>query len=40
MPLKNVAAQVGLFPAMRLNDAFEQRFGLSPRLFRDMHAQL
>jgi len=38
--LKSVAAQVGLFPATRLNDAFEQRFGISPRLFRDMHAGL
>lgn len=40
LSLKSVAAQVGLFPATRLNDAFEQRFGLSPRLFRDMHADL
>ncbi|NUT13257.1 MAG: helix-turn-helix domain-containing protein [Cupriavidus sp.] len=38
--LKSVAAQVGLFPATRLAVAFEQRFGISPRLFRDMHAQL
>jgi len=38
--LKSVAAQVGLFPATRLADAFEQRFGISPRLFREMHAEL
>ncbi|MBO9579696.1 MAG: DJ-1/PfpI family protein [Sphingobium sp.] len=39
LSLKEVAVQVGLFPATRLNDAFDQRFGLSPRLFRDMHAE-
>jgi len=38
--LKSVAAQVGLFPASRLADAFEQRLGISPRLFREMHAEL
>lgn len=38
--LKSVAAQVGLFPASRLGEAFERRFGVSPRLFRDMHARL
>jgi len=38
--LKSVAAQVGLFPAVRLTEAFERRFGISPRLFRDMHAEL
>ena len=36
--LKRVAAQVGLFPASRLARAFERRFGLSPRLYREMHA--
>lgn len=36
--LKSVATQVGLFPASRLAHAFEQRFGISPRLFREMHA--
>jgi len=40
MSLKSVAASVGLFPATRLGDAFEQRFGIPPRLFRDMHAEL
>lgn len=35
--LKAVAAQVGLFPAARLAAAFEQRFGISPRLYREMH---
>ena len=38
LSLKSVAAQVGLFPAARLSDAFERRFGVAPRLFRDMHA--
>jgi len=38
--LKSVAAQVGLFPVARLNESFEQRFGISPRLFREMHASL
>lgn len=36
--LKSVAAQVGLFPAARLSEAFERRFGITPKLFRDMHA--
>jgi AraC-like DNA-binding protein len=40
MSLKSVAAQVGLFPATRFSEAFERRFGVSPRLFRDMHAEL
>ena len=40
IPLKSVAAQVGLFPAARLSEAFERRFGVAPRLFRDMHAGL
>jgi transcriptional regulator GlxA family with amidase domain len=38
--LKSVAAQVGLFPTARFSDAFERRFGISPRLFRGMHAEL
>jgi transcriptional regulator GlxA family with amidase domain len=37
MSLKSVAAQVGLFPSARLTEAFERRFGIAPRLFRDMH---
>lgn len=36
LPLKRVAAKVGLSP-IRLNNAFERRFGVAPRLFRDMH---
>lgn len=40
LPLKSVAAQVGLFPATRLSEAFERRFGVTPRLYRDMHAAL
>lgn len=38
LSLKSVAVQVGLFPAARFAEAFERRFGISPRLFRDMHA--
>jgi len=37
--LKSVAAQVGLFPAVRLSEAFERRFGVAPGLYRDMHAE-
>lgn len=40
LPLKAVATQVGLFPPTRLTEAFERRFGIAPRLFRDMHAEL
>ena len=40
VPLKSVAAQVGLFPTVRLTEAFERRFGIAPRLFREMHAEL
>lgn len=40
LSLKSVAVKVGLFPPTRLADAFERRFGIAPRLFRDMHADL
>lgn len=40
LTLKSVAVQVGLFPPSRLAEAFERRFGVAPRLFRDMHAVL
>jgi transcriptional regulator GlxA family with amidase domain len=40
LSLKTVAAQVGLSPAARLTEAFERRFGVAPRLFREMHAEL
>ncbi len=39
LPLKSVAAQVGLFPATRLSEAFQRRFGVSPQLFRELHAE-
>ncbi|MBL0937106.1 MAG: helix-turn-helix domain-containing protein [Rhizobiaceae bacterium] len=39
LSLKSVAAQVGLFPAARFSEVFERRFGVAPRLFRDMHAE-
>jgi transcriptional regulator GlxA family with amidase domain len=35
---KSVAAAVGLFPPNRFTDAFQRRFGVAPRLFREMHA--
>ncbi|OEO28023.1 AraC family transcriptional regulator [Devosia insulae DS-56] len=38
LSLKEVAARVGLSPSSRLGAAFERRFGVSPRLFREMHA--
>lgn len=38
LSLKSVAAQVGLFPAVRLTEAFIRRFGIAPQLFREMHA--
>lgn len=40
LSLKSVATRVGLFPVARLADAFERRFGLAPRLYRDMHVGL
>ncbi len=40
LSLKTVAAQVGLFPPARFAEAFERRFGVAPRLFRDMHGEL
>ena len=38
LSLKSVAAEVGLSPATRFCEAFERRFGIAPRLFREMHA--
>ncbi len=38
LSLKAIAAQVGLSPAPRLTRAFERRFGVTPRLFRETHA--
>jgi transcriptional regulator GlxA family with amidase domain len=40
LSVKSVATQVGLFPPARLTEAFERRFGVAPRLFRDMHTEL
>lgn len=39
LSIKTVAAQVGLFPPVRLREAFERRFGITPRLFREIHAE-
>jgi len=39
LSLKTVAAKVGLFPTARLSEAFERRFGVAPRLFREMHTE-
>jgi transcriptional regulator GlxA family with amidase domain len=38
LSLKAIAAQVGLSPATRLSDAFRRRFGVTPQLFRELHA--
>lgn len=40
LSLKSVAAQVGLSPAARLTESFERRFGIAPRLFREMHQEI
>jgi transcriptional regulator GlxA family with amidase domain len=40
LSLKSVAAKVGLFPPTRLAEAFERRFGVHLRLFREMHADI
>jgi transcriptional regulator GlxA family with amidase domain len=37
--LKTVASRVGLAPAARFSEAFERRFGVSPRLFRETHTE-
>jgi transcriptional regulator GlxA family with amidase domain len=39
LPLKAIAAQVGLAPTARLTRAFERRFGISPSLFREVHGE-
>lgn len=39
LSLKSVAAQVGLSPATRFSEAFERRFGIAPRLFREVHGE-
>lgn len=38
LPLKAIAARVGLRSSARLGQAFERRFGMVPSLFREMHA--
>jgi transcriptional regulator GlxA family with amidase domain len=38
LSLKEIAARVGLSPGSRLTAAFERRFGVTPRLFREMHS--
>ena len=40
LSLKAVAVKVGLFPPTHFAEAFERRFGVTPALFRDMHATL
>jgi transcriptional regulator GlxA family with amidase domain len=40
LSLKEIAARVGLSPTARLSEAFERRFGVTPRLFREMHTSL
>lgn len=38
LPLKTIAGRVGLRSSARLGQAFERRFGMTPSLFRQMHA--
>lgn len=38
LSLKVIAARVGLSPPPRLTEVFERRFGMTPRLFRELHA--
>jgi transcriptional regulator GlxA family with amidase domain len=40
LSLKVIAGRVGLSPTTRFTAAFERRFGIAPRLFREMHAEL
>ncbi|GAB3677258.1 GlxA family transcriptional regulator [Salinisphaera aquimarina] len=40
LSLKEIASKVGLYPAARFSEAFERRFGITPRLFREMHGAL
>lgn len=40
LPLKAIASRVGLSPTTRFTAAFARRFGVAPRLFRDMHTGL
>jgi transcriptional regulator GlxA family with amidase domain len=40
LSLKSIAAKVGLAPTARFSEAFERRFGVTPTLFREMHAEL
>lgn len=37
LPLKAIAAQVGLMPTPRFREAFERRFGVQPRLYQELH---
>lgn len=37
LSIKVIAAQVGLSPAARFTEAFERRFGVTPRLFQETH---
>lgn len=37
LPIKVIAARVGLGSSARLGQAFERRFGMAPSLFREMH---
>jgi len=38
LPLKEIARRVGLAPAARFTQVFQRRFGVTPRLFRETHA--
>jgi len=38
LPLKEIADKVGLYPTARLTEVFERRFGIKPKLFRELHS--
>jgi transcriptional regulator GlxA family with amidase domain len=37
LPIKTIAAQIGLSPTSRFSEAFERRFGVTASLFREIH---
>jgi transcriptional regulator GlxA family with amidase domain len=37
LPIKTIAAQVGLSPTSRFSEAFERRFGVTATVFRELH---
>jgi len=39
LSIKAIAGRVGLAPTARFTDAFQRRFGVTPRLFRETNAK-